>query len=133
MRLAYFFLAFVCFMLTLTHAKPSLQERLPQIKSTTTQNYALLKPLSATISYIYYATQLLSSTHNDQHTTNTNIKFDTSNDSTIIFFKEQNDLDEDITKSIIINNASSNTIDVNHHNGPITALALVLFFCVLTF
>ncbi|CAO3594260.1 unnamed protein product [Absidia cylindrospora] len=125
MRLAYSFLALVCFMLTLTYAKPSLQERLPQIKSTTTQNYALLKPLSATISYIYYATQLLSSNHNDQHTT----KFDTSNDSTIIFINEQ----KGITKSIIINNASSNTIDVNHHNGPVTALALVLFFCVLTF
>ncbi|SAM01531.1 hypothetical protein [Absidia glauca] len=98
MRLSMSLVILVCFMLALATAKPSLQERLPP--TTSSQKYVLLKPLSAALSYIYYATSRSTDTIPTMHTP--------------------------------INYQDSGS-DPIHHKGPVAALSLVLFFCVLTF
>ncbi|KAI8331212.1 hypothetical protein BC941DRAFT_439312 [Chlamydoabsidia padenii] len=98
MRLSTYLLILVCFMLTLTTAKSSLQDR--PTKSTANQKYVLLKPISAALSYVYYTTIRLT--------------------------------DTTLTERSITDNQHSLS-KPHHHNGPVAALALVLFFCVLTF
>ncbi|KAI8341438.1 hypothetical protein BC941DRAFT_207042 [Chlamydoabsidia padenii] len=129
MRFSSYFVILGCFMLTLVLAKPSLQDRLTTVKSSSPgQKYALLKPVSAAISYLYYTTQ----PPNFNQDANRNVDINTSsNEGTRMDEKQQGNGYR--TKNILVDNSSSNTIDVNRHNGPVTALVLVLFFCVLTF
>jgi hypothetical protein len=88
----------------------------------------LLKPVSAALSYLYYSTQPVPTTSIADASRNKLFNTDYTGGSYLI--KEQDNGYG--TKQHIIDN-SSTTVDVNRQNGPVTALALVLFFCVLTF
>jgi hypothetical protein len=88
----------------------------------------LLKPVSAALSYLYYSTQPAPTTSIPDVSRSTLFNIDFTDGSYII--KEQDNGHG--TKQHIIDSSSA-TVDVNRQNGPVTALALVLFFCVLTF
>ncbi|KAI8085002.1 uncharacterized protein BX664DRAFT_176876 [Halteromyces radiatus] len=111
MRVSFFFLLLLFCIITLGTASLSLPNHFTTMKSTTKPKSILVKPIS-TISYFYYMSQSL---YRQQDI------FINKQDTSRIIKKETN------------NNTSSNSLDGNRHNGPVTAFILVLFFCILTF